>query len=66
MLIVGNSAFGKKIQTEFDKELIRISQDIKDKIVFTSFVPNDDLYKIHNIADIAVFQQLQKKLLEWL
>ena len=54
LLIVGNSAFGKKIQTEFDKELIRISQDIKDKIVFTSFVPNDVLYKIHNIADIAV------------
>lgn len=54
LLIVGNSAFGKNIQTEFDRELIKISQDIKDKIVFTSFIPNDDLYKIHNIADIAV------------
>ena len=54
LLIVGNSAFGKNIQTEFDRELIKISQEIKDKIVFTSFIPNDDLYKIHNIADIAV------------
>lgn len=54
LLIVGNSAFAKNIKTEYDEELIKISEDIKDKIVFTSFVPNDELYKIHNISDIAV------------
>lgn len=61
LLIVGNSAFGKNIQTEFDRELIKISQDIKDKIVFTSFIPNDDLYKIHNIADIAVVPTIKEE-----
>ncbi len=61
LLIVGNSAFGKNIQTEFDRELIKISQDIKDKIVFTSFIPNDDLYKIHNIADIAVVPTIREE-----
>ncbi len=61
LLIVGNSVFGKNIQTEFDRELMEISQDIKEKIVFTSFIPNDDLYKIHNISDIAVVPTINEE-----
>ena len=61
LLIVGNSAFGKKIETDFDRELIKISEDIKEKIVFTSFIPNDELYKIHNISDIAVVPTIKEE-----
>ena len=54
LIIVGSVAFGENTKTEFEKELEVISKDIKDRIVFTGFVHNDDLYRIHNISDISI------------
>ena len=54
LLVVGSVAFGENTQTEFERELEKISKEIEDRIVFTGFVHNDELYKIHNISDIAV------------
>ena len=31
---------------------------MKDRIIFTGFVPNKELYKIHNISDIAVIPSI--------
>ena len=54
ILIVGSTSFGLEQKTEYDYELQRISEDIKDKIKFTGYIENNELYKIQNIADIAV------------
>lgn len=54
LLIVGNAGFGDTIRTEYDDELIKISEEIKDKIIFSGFIHNNDLPKIHAACDIAV------------
>lgn len=54
LLIVGNSNFGNEVKTDYDQELFEISKHIPDKVIFTGFINNNELYKIHNISDIAV------------
>lgn len=54
LFIVGNSNFGNQVQTDYDRELVELSKDISDKIIFTGFIHNTELYKIHNISDISV------------
>lgn len=61
LLIVGNSIFGKVAKTEYDLELLQISKEIEDKIVFTGYIHNDELYKIHNISDIAVVPSIAEE-----
>lgn len=62
LLIVGNSHYGDKVKSEYDKELEKISESVKDKIKFTGYVKNDELYKIHQIADIAVLPSMWEEL----
>ena len=54
VVIVGNSNFANEVQTEYDKKLKEIAKEVNDKVIFTGFIPNKELYKIHQIADIAV------------
>lgn len=54
LLIVGNAGFGNSIKTSYDKELMDLTRGIEDKIIFTGFIHNDDLPKIHAGVDIAV------------
>lgn len=61
LLIVGNSNFAKEVETDYDRELKEISSSIPDKIAFTGFIDNNDLYKIHNISDIAVVPTLNEE-----
>lgn len=58
LMIVGNSKFGNEILTDYDKELIEISKDVSDKIIFTGFIHNTNLYKIHSIADISIIPSM--------
>ena len=61
LLIVGNSNFGEEVKTQYDIELQAEAESIKDKVVFTGFVPNDQLYKFYNIADVAVFPTIDEE-----
>lgn len=58
LLIVGNSNYSAEVKTPYDIELQEISKDIQDKIKFTGYVANKDLYKVHNISDIAVIPSM--------
>lgn len=58
VLIVGNSNFGEEVKTEYDMELLEISKRIPDRVSFTGFIRNDELYKVHNISDIAVIPSM--------
>ena len=62
ILIVGSANYGAKVKTDFDYELEEISKDIKDKIKFTGYVDNTELYKYQNIADIAVVPSMWEEL----
>lgn len=59
LLIVGNSNFADEMAlSDYEKELRDIANKFKDRVVFTGHVYNRELYKIYNIADIAVFPHL--------
>ncbi len=58
LLIVGSSNFGAKNKTKFEKDLFEISKDIRENIIFTGFIHNNDMYKIYKMADIAVLPSL--------
>lgn len=54
LLIVGNAGFGKSVTSEYDNEIINISKEIEDKIIFTGFIKNCEIPKLHSIVDISV------------
>lgn len=58
LLIVGNSQFANNAKTKYEIELKNISEELKDKIIFTGFIFNKELYKIHKISDIAVIPSM--------
>lgn len=58
LLIVGNSQFANNVFTEYNKKLIEETKDIMDKIVFTGFINNNELYKIHSISDISAIPSM--------
>ena len=62
ILIVGSANYGAKVKTDFDYELEEISKDIKEKIKFTGYIDNTELYKIQNISDIAVVPSMWEEL----
>ena len=55
LLSIGASAYGKdKHPTPFIEELIKATESIKDKIVFTGFVDYKEIPSYLKMADIAV------------
>lgn len=54
LIIVGNAGFGKSITSEYDNEIIKLSEGLKDKIIFTGFINKEEMPKIHSIIDISV------------
>lgn len=61
LVIIGNSNFGEEVITEYDRELKEEAETIKENVVFTGFVPNNELYKIYGIADVAVFPTIDEE-----
>lgn len=58
LVIMGASDFGKGDYGDYPKEVRKLVNENKDKIVFTGFVNNHELYKYHQCADIGVIPSL--------
>ena len=58
LLIVGSFFFDTNIKNEFEIELSEIIKDVKDKVIFTGFIPYEDIPNIYKLADIAVFPSI--------
>lgn len=54
ILIIGSINFGIDADSLYLKEIRAIVNKHKDIISFTGFVPNNELYKYHKIADLGV------------
>jgi spore coat protein SA len=54
LLIVGSSWYAQEDQTEFIKELSRLSEPFKDKIKFSGYVSHDQLNYLYNLSVITV------------
>lgn len=54
LLIIGSPAFGMSVTTKYGQELKELSESLGEKVCFTGFVPNEDLWKVLKVPDVAV------------
>ena len=54
LIIIGNAGFANEVTSSYDKEILELSKDMGEKIIFTGFIHNSELPKIHSMVDIAV------------
>lgn len=62
LLIVGSSNYAEKVKTKFDYEIEELVKKAADKIKIIGYIDNKELYKIHNISDIAVVPSMWEEL----
>lgn len=53
-LVIGNKFFGSLEEAEYEKKLQIIIKKVKNKVVFTGYVDNSELYKFYAISDCVV------------
>jgi glycosyltransferase involved in cell wall biosynthesis len=59
LLIVGDSFYGNEDRkSPFIKELIKLSWDVRNQIVFTGFRPYEEIPALFSIADVAVLPSI--------
>lgn len=54
LLIVGGVFFGNGVKSRFEEELEKISENIRNKIIFSGFVPYEDMPYIYRIANVVL------------
>ncbi len=58
LLILGSSLNDIKEKTQYQIEIEKIVDTIKDKVIFTGFVNYEELYKYYSVANIAVLPSM--------
>ena len=58
LLVVGSTNFGAKDISEFEISIRKKCDQMKDKVKFTGFVHNSELWKIYASADMAVLPSM--------
>lgn len=58
LLIVGSNNFGMSDVSDFQIKLKNNIEKKKDKIIFTGFVPYDEIWKYYKLADVAVLPSI--------
>lgn len=58
LLIVGSSMFGLNVKNSYEDEIKKIASKSRKKVIFTGYIPNDQLKSYYHFADIAVFPSL--------
>lgn len=53
LVVIGGSTFEGSKETPFIKELKQIAKPLKDRVIFTGYVPHDQIADIYSIADIG-------------
>ncbi len=57
LLIVGATSFALKVKPEFEKKLLKLTQN-KPNIKFTGFIPNNQLPQYYNLSDIIALPSI--------
>lgn len=58
LIVVGNSQFANNAKSKFEIELTELGKQLENNIIFTGFIPNKEIYKLHRISDIFVVPSL--------
>lgn len=54
LIVVGSAKFAESSATSYEKEVQKEVERLGNQVVFTGYIPNTELYKYYQIADIAV------------
>ncbi|MGG7141934.1 glycosyltransferase family 4 protein [Clostridium nigeriense] len=58
LLIIGSSYFGNGTSSEFENEVITLVNGMKEKIVFTGYINNEEIWKYYKLASVAVLPSM--------
>ena len=58
LMIVGSYCYGHKMSNGFEEELYALAEKNKDRIIFTGFIPFDEMPKIYKLADVIVLPSI--------
>lgn len=58
LLIIGSFNFGSGETSAFENELKQILKKIEDRVIWTGFIPYDDMWKYYKLADVAVLPSM--------
>ncbi|AMM94002.1 hypothetical protein UP17_17200 [Peribacillus simplex] len=58
LVIVGSATYGETKKDRFYRDLIKMAEAIKEKIIFTGYIDYKDMPSIYSIADIGVIPSL--------
>lgn len=58
LLIVGSPFFDSGLQSPFEKQIRQLSETMKDRVIFTGFIPNPEMPSLYALADVAVMPSI--------
>lgn len=58
LLIVGSSSFGEKSYNSFEKKMKSEFDKLKPNVIFTGYIPYEEIWKYYKIADVAVLPSI--------
>lgn len=58
LVIVGATLFGKEEVSDYEKEIKHLCETLGDKVEFTGFIPNMEVWKYYKIADVVVLPSI--------
>lgn len=58
LIILGSSNFGLGDFGDYPIKVKKLSEENKDRIIFTGFIENGEVYKYHQIADVGVMPSM--------
>jgi len=54
ILIIGSANFAQKKLTRYEMQVKSLTKKYRDRVVFTGYVPNTEVYKYLNISEVSV------------
>lgn len=58
LLIIGSSYFGSGTSSEFENEVITLVAGMKEKIIFTGYINNEEIWKYYKLASVVVLPSM--------
>jgi spore coat protein SA len=58
LFVIGASLNALDVTNNFEQEILRKSEKIKDKVIFTGYINYQELYKYYAIADVAILPSI--------
>lgn len=58
VLIAGSLIHNSKVKDAYQKKLVELSKDIKEQIIFTGYINQEELVYLYNISNVAVLPSM--------